>query len=359
MHTLGTFFDVLDENIRPPQERLDAARDLPPLLREYLRQHQNFATVEPHSRLVGSYAQDLSVTDVKDVDILVRVDGDPENNEPEAKQLIRELKAALDGVPEALGFVGWTDVDISGARRSVHVYLENRDFHFDVIPCVAPDGLEEALYVPDRGFNKWVPSHPVGFVQLLDELNKEHGRKVKRLGRLLKHFRDHQMKQRRPKSYWLGALLVHQVRGSLDTSQPLAVVFRDLLDGVYNRYASLLGQDNDATPNIPDPLLGHNISWNWGRPAFETFMRRLDDGRKWATKALDADDRETAISYWQRLFGEEFFPTEVEEAAKDQAEKARPGAAAVLGSGMVVSRNPGTGIYTPTRPTTFHGPASE
>jgi hypothetical protein len=40
-----------------------------------------------------------------------------------------------------------------------------------------------------------------------------------------------------------------------------------------------------------------NTSWNWERSHFETFMRRLDDGRAWARKALDADDRETAVGY--------------------------------------------------------------
>lgn len=134
MLTLGTHFDELLKNIRPPQERLDAARDLPPLVRDYLKTHQDFSTVAPHSRLVGSYAQHMPVGDVKDVDFLVRVDGDPEANEPEAKQLIQELKNALDDLPEALGYEGWAGVDIERARRSVHVYIKGRDFHLDGVP---------------------------------------------------------------------------------------------------------------------------------------------------------------------------------------------------------------------------------
>lgn len=359
MLTLGTHFDELDKNIRPPVERLQAARYLPPLVRDYLKEHQDFKTVEPHSRLVGSYAQDLSVGDVKDVDILVRVKGQPEENEPEAKQLILVLKDALGDLPAALGFEGYAGVDIERARRSVHVYLVAPDFHFDVVPCIAPEGLEEPVYVPDRGFNAWIPSHPVGFIHLLDDLNVEHGGKVKRLGRLFKHFRDYHMKARRPKSYWLGALLVHRVQSTLDMSQPLAVLFWCLLDAVYGQYAPLLGRDDEATPNIPDPLLGHNISWNWGRPQFETFMRRLDDGRKWAAKALEATDRETAVAHWQRVFGEEYFPTDVAGAAKQQARVGLPGAAIVLPSGRVSSQRASRGISTPTRPTTFHGAETE
>ncbi len=114
MHTLGTHFEELLKNIQPPAERLEAARDLPPYVRDYIKDCDEFPTVDPHTRLVGSYAQHLGVGDVKDVDFLVRVDGNPEANEPEAKRLIRELRSALDGLPEALGREGYTDVDIEG-----------------------------------------------------------------------------------------------------------------------------------------------------------------------------------------------------------------------------------------------------
>lgn len=355
MFTLGTHFEVLDQNIRPPEERIKAAQDLPPKVRDYLREHEDFDTIAPHSRLVGSYAQDLCVGDVKDVDFLVRLDGDPEENDPQAKQVIQELKKALDDLPEALGFEGYAGVDIERARRSVHVYIKGREFHLDVVPCIASKGFDEVLYVPDRGFDKWIESHPVGYLNLLAELNADSGGKVKRLGRLLKHFRNYQMQTRRPKSYWLGALLVHHVRNTLDTSQPLAVLFRDLLDGIYNQYASLLPRTDGATPNIPDPMLGHNVSWNWDRSHFETFMRRIDEGRKRATKALEAEDRETAVEWWQKVFGDEHFPSDVGEAAKGQAQAGLPGAAVVLPSGGVAAQRPTAGSFTPTRPTKFHG----
>ena len=151
MFTLGTHFDELLRNLRPPQERRNAARDLPPLVREYLEHHEDFETVSPHSHLVGSYAQHVVVGDVKDVDFLVRVPGDPHANEPEARDLISDLRKALDDLPEALGYEGWAGVDIERARRSVHVYIKRRDFHLDVVPCIAPDGFGKLLYVPDRG----------------------------------------------------------------------------------------------------------------------------------------------------------------------------------------------------------------
>lgn len=355
MHTLGTHFDLLLRSIRPPEDRLEAAKDLPPKVREFLKDREGFPTVDPHSRLVGSYAQDLAVGDVKDVDLLVRVPGDPDTNDPEAKKLIASLRNALDDLPAALGFDGWAGVDIEGARRSVHVYIKGRDFHLDIVPAIAPDGFESELYVPDRGFNKWIESHPIGYIKLLTELNRENGGKVRPLAKLLKHFRNFHMKQRRPKSYWLGALVVHHVGQKLDTTQPLAVIFRDLLNGIYNQYAPLLGRTDDATPNIPDPVLGHNISWNWSRTHFETFMARVDEGRKCSTKALEAEEAADAIVNWQRVFGEEFFPSEVADEAARAAAAATPGQSEVSPSGLVIPSTSSAAIAKPAQPTTFHG----
>ncbi len=361
MFTFGTHFEKMLQRTRPPKERLDKARDLPQKVREYLQEHKGFETVSPHSRLVGSYAQELCVGDVKDVDFLVRVSGNPTENEPKARGVIGELKKALDGLPAALGYIGEAEMDIERARRSVHVYFRGEDFHIDAVPCVAPDGFDGVIYVPDRGFNTWIRSYPIGYVQLLRDLDTENGGKVRRLIRLLKHYRDFQMETRKPKSYWLGALVVHHIRreGGLDTSLSLAELFRDLCNAIYCQYDHLLRTSDTATPNIPDPMLRHNISWNWGRPHFETFMRRLDDGRTWATKALESEDRDEAIGWWQKIFGEEYFPSqeEIEKAALCLADVGLPGKAYVTASGLIVPARPSSSIYTSIPETTFHGEA--
>jgi hypothetical protein len=135
--------------------------------------------------------------------------------------------------------------------------------------------------------------------------------------------------------------------------QPLAVLFRDLLDAIYAKFQPVLNLGNGATPNIPDPLLGHNVSWNWERSHFETFMSRVDDCRKWATKAIEADDRAVAISYWRKIFGDDF-PETVEEAAKAAAAVGAPGIARVTAAGTLAAAiSPVRTI--PVRPTTYHG----
>ncbi|MCO5185364.1 MAG: nucleotidyltransferase [Anaerolineae bacterium] len=355
MHKLTNHFGQLLENIQPPQDRLDTARDLPPKVRDYLRDHELFATVIPHSRLAGSYAQRTCVGDVKDVDFLVTVDGDPENNEPEAKQVVQDLKKALDDLPQALGYdEGETVVERN--RRSVHVYFKDEDFHVDAVPCIAPDGIENVVYVPDRNWNKWIKSQPIGYVQLITDLDREYHKKVRPLMKLIKQFRNEQMIYRRPKSYWLGALVIYHIRrdDGLDTTKSLGELFHDLVDAIHVQYDHLLWTSDTATPNLEDPMLGHNISWNWSRSHFETFMRRLDEARQCSEKALAAQDRSEAIEHWQSIFGEAF-PIEIEEAAQNMAHNAWPGVSKTTPTGLIVPATASAPKATRIKPTKFHG----
>ncbi len=355
LHTLVTHFGELLANIRPPQERLDAATTLPPLVRTYLKNHEEFETLYPHSRLVGSYAQHLSAGDVKDVDFLVRVGGSPEDNDPPAKDLIKQLKSALDALPDALKHIGYANIELDRARRSVHVYFPKDDFHLDVVPCIAPDEMDKPIWVPDRGYNKWIETHPLGVVNAVESLTKEHGENFRNMVKLLKHFRNVHMRTRKPKSYWLVTMGIQAVEeGYLELTQPIAVVFADLLEHLHARFLPTFNRVDGATPHIQDPMLGHDISWNWERSHFETFMRRLDDGRKWADKAVTTDDKDVAINRWQRIFGEDWFPSNVDRRAQSLANVRQPGAAVVTGTGLILPT--GTdGKTTPVPSTRYYG----
>ncbi len=356
MYALGSHFGKLLDNIRPPKNRLDAAQTLPDQVRDYLEDHDDFETVAPHSRLVGSYAQHLSVGDVKDVDFLVRVEGDPEDNDPLARTVLRGLKEALHDLPAELGYGGETNLELERARRSVHVFFSEEDFHLDVVPCIAPDGFGASIWVPDWGFQKWIPSDPLGVVRLVKELEEAHPGKFRNATKLLKHFRNVQMVTRKPKSYWLVALAIEAFRdGKVDSAQPLAVVFASLLDHIYNKFAPTYGRQDGATPNIKDPMLGHNVSWNWDHSHFETLMCRLDEGRRWADRALDHEDRSEAIKLWKRIFGDTYFPLEIGDEARAAAEIRQPGSARVAATGLVL---PGSSIApksTPVPATRYYG----
>lgn len=349
-------FKKLLLNIQPPESRLEAARTLPPKVRDYLKENEEFVTLSPHSKLTGSYAQFLSVGDIKDVDFLVRTDGDPTKNDPEAKKIVNALKSALDDLPAFLELDGYTEVEVTGARRSVHVCFTRENFHIDAVPCIAPYGFDYSIWVPDKGFNKWVESHPLGVVSLVKELENDYPEKFRNLTKLTKFFRNVQMQRSKPKSYWLLTLLIHEFRDNGFTADgPLGQSFHDLIDRLYKRLAPTYGRTDGATPNLKDPILEHNVSWNWGRGDFETFMRRLDDGRKWSQNALDAAAKENlpeAIKQWQRVFGTAF-PNDVSDLARAEAAEMQPGKAAVAASGIILPAASGRALSIP--PTKYYG----
>jgi hypothetical protein len=86
-------------------------------------------------------------------------------------------------------------------------------------------------------------------------------------------------------------------------------------------------------------------------------MRRLEDGRTWATKALDSPTKVEAIQWWQRVFGEAYFPADVAAAAAALATAGLPGRSYVTSAGVIAPTPPRAGMHTPVQRTTFHGQA--
>jgi len=350
MYVLTTYFGELLRNIEPPQNRLEAAKELPDKVRDYLKSADGFPASPPYSTLAGSYRRHTAIGDIKDVDIIVKADVGLDES---PVSTIRNLKNTVDNLPKALGLKGYTEIKQS--RRSVHVYFEDDDFHLDIVPAIIPKEIDQKLYIPDKSWGKWIPSNPIGYCRYLSELNEKYGEKVVPLIKLVKYFRDYQMKIMKPKSYWLEALVVYHVtNGSIDMEQSLAEVFRDLMSAIYAKFAPLLGREDGAIPRIPDPMLGDDISWNWERTHFETFMRRVKEALNAATRALQTDNQEEAIKSWQTVFGEDKFPKDVKQPARNLA-KAAPGIASVSTVGFIHTQQPSSGKYVTSQATKFYG----
>ncbi len=355
MYTLPHHFERLLGNIEAPEHRRRAAETIPPEVRGYLKESEAIATVAPHTRLAGSYARHTGAGDIKDIDTIVFVDPTYAEDGPSAT--FTALGNALGGLAEALGYPRGS-IETKPQRRSYHVHLEGEDFHLDIVPAVAVEGLHEALVVPDRSLSEWVDSHPLGYAAHLSEVNGEHEGKAVKLVKIVKHWRDAHMVTRRPKSYWLECLVVrHICRGWVPTSGlSIAEVLADLFDSIYERFEGALNEDGKV-PSIPDPMLGNNVAAGWERTHFETFMRRLGEARRWAREALEADDREKAIELWQKVLdpdGTGTFPTSVDEDVRAAAAAVR-GSRFVTGAGLVLPSKPTSGVAVEAPRHRFYG----
>jgi hypothetical protein len=234
------------------------------------------------------------------------------------------LVRALEGFPEYLkdetGHVN-ADLALKRQRRSVqvHITLSGQEFDIDVVPSIAENGVENPLLVPDRDLSKWVNSDPLGYGKFLSKLNQDHRNKIVPLIKMFKHLRDIQMKRSRPKSYWLECIVSKHanVENLNCEGASWAELFLSLLSSVYNEFYDKW-KNSTEVPVIKDPMLGNNVAKTWTRDEFEAFIRRIEEAKKLAEKALEEADEEKAIKLWQELFnddgGVEYFPTRVEES---------------------------------------------
>lgn len=336
MPTYPDYFDILLSNIQPDPQRLATAQTILPDVRDYLKKHEALKTVNPHTRLAGSYPRDTAIDALKDVDTLAIIHKDYLDEKPSA--VITVLYRMLEKLPESIG--GSVTVDLRKQRRSIHVCFANLDFHLDVVPVVMPTTIDEVLRVPDRGWEEWVETHPLGYQQWLSELNKKHGGKVVPLIKLTKHWRDCHFVYKRPKSYWLECMVVRHIdRGWVTTdSLSYAEMFTALLKSIYDRYAGQLKDPKAKPPHIPDPMLSNNVAWNWERSHFEAFMARVEESSKWAQRALEKDVEHEAegVELWQQVF-DGTFPTMAEVQARKAAEAARLGILSVASTGRVIT----------------------
>jgi hypothetical protein len=324
VHSLTNHFVKFFSNIQPDGERVELAQDIADKLREYLKQTDKIKTINPHTRLSGSYARYTAVKKIKDVDVLLFVSEYYKDGEDCIKEVINDLVRALEGFPEYLraetGQIN-ADLALKRQRRSVqvHITLDGQEFDIDVVPSIAESGIEKPLLVPDRDLSKWVNSDPLGYGKFLSKLNKDHQNKIVPLIKMLKHWRDIQMKRRRPKSYWLECIVSkHANLGNLNfEGASWGESFLSLLSSIYNDFYSKWKIGTDV-PVIKDPMLGNDVVKTWTRTEFETFMRRIEESKQFAEKALAENDEEKAIKLWQELFNDddevEYFPNLVDES---------------------------------------------
>lgn len=355
MLTLPDHFDLLLSNIEPEEARAKSAASLPWKVRDYLQSADRIETVDPHSRLAGSYARHVAIKQIKDVDILLLVAATYLEEKPEV--VLNDLFSAVRGLAEALDDTG--EVVRRHQRRSIQVHLVKHDFDLDIVPAVAQDGIGEPLVIPDRDWSRWVETDPLGYADCLSKLNKAHDGKVVPLVKLLKHWRDVHMERRRPKSYWLECMIYHQVStGSLETAErSYAEVWCNLLDGLQEEHAPYLDKYN-AVPEVRDPMLGNNVAHKWERAAFETFMRRLDWSCACSRRALETIKSTDAVLEWQKVFGDAWFPNDVDtahEQGKRLLAAARTGTLCVGASGKVTPTPPASERYVQAPPQRFYG----
>lgn len=346
MLPLTGYFDGLFDRIKPPEGRRELAKTLPQTVRDHLVKSDRLETMDTGTitRLAGSYGRKTGVDDIKDVDIVVFV----------ARRYAQEDPAVvLDDLAAAL-----KDLDVDGYgkgevktrrknRRSHHVEFAKdgeESFHIDCVPVVRPDADPSAiLRIPDRLWERWDDTQPIGYGDKLIALNQSKDEKVLPTIRMFKRIRNHHLGKGRPKSYWLESKVYELWQtGRLSKDEGWADLMFNLLRAV--RADCRLHADR---LRIYDPCLGRDLTESWERAEYGRFVAMLDKVLGWLEAISDEADPDKAIGAWKKVFGAEVFEPTDEVKQREASARAVARAPAVTKAGTVVQVATGTGTASP------------
>lgn len=353
MLPLTGYFEGMFGRIKPPKDRLELAQTLPDTVRDHLVKSDRLETMPDGTttRLAGSYGRKTGVDDIKDVDILVFVARRYASEPPE--EVLDDLASALKDL-EVDGYGKGEVKTRRKNRRSHHVELSKdgeESFRIDCVPVVRPGHDPSAiLRIPDREWERWDETQPLGYADRLTALNQANHRKVLKTIRMFKRIRNYRLRKglRRPKSYWLEAKVYELWTTSrLSKDKNWADLMYDLLKAVRR----------DCGPTrlvILDPCLGRDMTATWEQAEYDEFVEMLDEVIDYLEPITTESDSDKAVAAWKQVFGPDVFELSDEARKAADAAKALAGGATVTSVGTVVPVASGT-KGTPSLPHRFYG----
>lgn len=301
--TLPTCFDAFLQNIEPAKEMKKHAQDAHKPVREHLEDDEEFGQYFENSFLYGSYARHTAVGNIKDVDIVVLTNFDPDNPEHTPKKALSKLKAALTR--------HYNDAKNSTYNRKSIQVLDplpdepDVEMTLDVIPAIAIGDDHGPLLVPDREDGEWVSSHPRAHLSHTSTLNDDdHGKQMfVPLVKIVKHWWAYNApkKKAKPKGFWLEVLTGEHFDQSQSSYAEHFVAVLESVSRTYANYESYVEPPALSDPGVP----GETLQTSMTIEEFQDFMEILKETLEQAQEALVAE-KEEASQIWHELFGDEF-----------------------------------------------------
>lgn len=304
----------LDDRVQAIVNALQADEVVGPLYKEHIPQ--------------GSWAQETIIEPVGaydefDADFLLHLTLHDVWGEDEKREYLRKVRAALNATATYKG-------KVQKKNRCVRVVYKN-DCHVDVVPHLTlPDGRQVIVNYADDCFEDTNPAGFSAWMQERDDLTNGNLRKVIRLLKYLRDFKN----TFDCKSVILTTLVGGRVQAFdeaaryADIPTTLVTLLEDL-----NSWLSW----HATMPLLHDPSCpGVSFNHRWDEARYQTFKTMISKYATWAREAYDAGDDDLALSAWQKLFGPEFVAPVVV-----QARKALTASAALRHSAPDVDRAPG------------------
>lgn len=299
-------FNIFLTNINPIDESVKYAIQAHSRVRECLEKGDDFKEYVIGSFLYGSYKRHTAVGDIKDVDIVVLTNFDPNDLNDAPEQVLRKLKQALGRCYQDAGNPKYQ-------RRSIRVddpLPENSSTNLtlDVIPAVVVTNEDEPLKIPDKEIKKWIWTNPKGHIDKVSELNRDEvsNGKLVPLIKIMKWWWKYQCQVRqpdierpKPKGFWIECLTLENFDRKKDN---WAGHFVAVLENIFSKYSRV-----EQVPLLNDPgLPGEFIKTNMSKAEFDFFMNAIGDSLELAQKAIHNPDEVESSVIWRDIFGEQF-----------------------------------------------------
>ena len=274
-------------------------------------------------KLIGSYARDVSIRRVKDVDVFCRLTTAPETLAP--GEVMTDFQRVLDAE--------YGD-RCTRQHRSFKIDFDDYDLSVDVVPAKpSGDHWKVPSRDPEGERGAWVETNPLLLNDLTSEMNgrfllgqTETGAYVPTV-KLIRQVRRHLLgPDSQPGGLFL-ELMTYQV---FDTEMTARTTCADYLTATLEGLAEYFDVVIDDG-GLPDPTLGGGttISTRASRAELKAARTKFTDVAKVATEALGTNEVCESARLWQRVLGENC-DGQIFELPTYCSATAEPGAASLL-----------------------------
>lgn len=282
--------------IQPTRANRTRAVQLHNTLRDRLGSDSHFEDWFAGTFLYGSYRRNTAVQPIKDVDICVLLDIEPDDHTPEV------VVARLRRVLERNGYQDKTALQ----RRSIRVEMSGMTL--DVVPVVQIAGPEEPLLIPDRPLAQWVPTHPKGHLSVVTALNKENGGRFIPFVKIIKawyRYQAHELRnveRPKPKGFTLEALVAKYQ----DPDAPsYAEAFVTFLDNLWRDAGHQL--QKGVFPDLADPgMPGKTLKLTFDPEEVKLFTKIVIESLTLGRSALGVASYKESAALWGAVLGPKF-----------------------------------------------------
>jgi hypothetical protein len=293
--TQNQFLEFL-KDIEPSKTTKEDASKAHTALRDFLRNDDDFKLFHESDFLSGSYKRNTAIrprtvdgkTARPDVDIIVVTNHSKDDEPQEVIDLLYNvLKKEYS--------------DIRKQARSVGINTDKVDM--DVVPIIAPDGMDGRLYIPDRKKEDWLETNPSKHTTWTTEMNEESTGTFKPLVKLMKWWRRvNPTIAKKPKGFVIECIVAE----CMDKSETkYGELFVKTLEEIVVKYKLYI--DLKIVPTIDDPgVPGNSVTEGISFDAFKGFYNKAKSQADIGRTALEETGEDEALKLWRSIFGDRF-----------------------------------------------------